>query len=148
LNKIVASYPTRSANKETIHKKWVLIDAKNAFLGRVASRIAHYLIGKHKRNFTTHINTGDHVIVINSAQVRLSGKKLDKKEYRTYTGYPGGQRVHTARQIKDKSPVRLMELAVKRMLPKNILGREMFRHLHVYEGTNHPHVSQKPAVVS
>lgn len=147
MNKIVASYQTFSANKETLQTKWVLIDAKNAYLGRVASRIAHHLIGKHKRIFTSHVNTGDHVIVINSSEVRLSGKKWDNKKYTSYTGYPGGQRIHTARQIKDKSSVRLMEFAVKRMLPKNIMGREMFRHLHIYEGASHPYSSQKPVVV-
>ena len=141
------SYKTVSANKETVDKQWVLIDVEGAVLGRVASKIASLLRGKHKPNFTPHVDCGDNVIVINADKVRLTGGKLDDKEYIRHTGYPGGQRSITARELQAQHPERLIENAVRGMLPKNRLGRDLFRNLRVYAGAEHPHGAQEPQVV-
>ena len=138
------SYRTVSANKETADKKWVVVDAKDQQLGRVSSMIAYVLRGKHKTNFTPHVDCGDNVIVINAEAVQLSGLKLSEKEYIWHTGFPGGQRTRTAEETLAKKPQDLIERAVKGMLPKNKLGRQMFRNLYVYSGSEHPHEAQKP----
>ncbi len=142
------SYKTISANKATVEKGWVVVDASNKVLGRVASEIAKMIRGKHKPSFTPNVDCGDNVIVINADKVRLTGKKWTDKEYIRHTGYPGGQRSQTPLEIKDrKSSTILVENAVRGMLPKNRLGRQLFRNLHVYEGSEHPHEAQKPAEV-
>lgn len=138
------SYKTLSANKETAEKNWVLVDAAGESLGRLASRVAYLLRGKHKTNFTPHVDCGDYVVVINASQIALSGKKVFAKEYISHTGYPGGQRFVTPEQLLDKQPTKVVENAVRGMLPKNRLGRQMFRNLHVYEGAEHKQEAQKP----
>jgi len=138
------SYKTVSANKATVNKEWVLIDAEGAVLGRMSSLVANMLRGKHKTNFTPHVDCGDNVIVINADKVVLTGEKWSKKEYVRHTGYPGGQRFTTAEEMLKKNPVSLVEIAVKGMLPKNRLGSALFRNLHVYAGNVHPHEAQKP----
>lgn len=141
------SYKTVSANKNTVQKNWVLVDVAGQPLGRISSFIASLIRGKHKTNFTPHVDTGDYVVVINAEQVKLTGKKLTEKEYISYTGYPGGQRFETPKEILQKHPERLVEYAVKGMLPKNRLGKALFNNLHVYVGSEHPHGAQKPVVV-
>ncbi len=138
------SYKTVSANKATVNKEWVIIDAEGAVLGRVASLIANMLRGKHKTNFTPHVDCGDNVVVINAEKVVLTGEKLSKKQYVRYTGYPGGQKFTTAQEKLKKNPIWLVENAVRGMLPKNRLGEALFRNMHVYAGTSHPHEAQKP----
>ena len=141
------SYKTVSANKATVNKEWVLVDAENMVLGRLASEVAKILRGKHKPEFTPHVDCGDNVIVINSEKVQLTGKKLTDRIYFSHSGYPGGQRTQTPKEILAKYPERLLEKAVKGMLPKNRLGRELFRNLHVVTGPEHKYVAQKPKVV-
>lgn len=138
------SYKTVSANKNTVEKEWVVVDASNMVLGRFISQVAMVLRGKHKPSFTPHVDCGDNVIVINAEKVRLTGNKMQNKEYIWHTGYPGGQRRRTAREVMEKDPRRIIEYAVKGMLPKNRLGRELFRNLHVYVGSEHPHEAQQP----
>jgi large subunit ribosomal protein L13 len=138
------SYKTSHANKATVEKAWVLVDAKDKVLGRVASQIAHIIKGKHKTSYTPHVDCGDHVVVINADKVKMTGKKWTDRVIFTHSGYPGGQREHTPAQIRAKHPERLVEHAVKGMLPKNRLGREQFRSLHVYVGLEHPHIAQQP----
>jgi len=138
------SYKTVSANKENVKKEWILVDATDQVLGRLTSKVAKILRGKHKANFTPHIDCGDNVIVINAEKVRLTGKKLDDRHYVRYSGYPGGQRSINVRSQMDKNPVVVIEKAVKGMLPKNRLGRAIFKNLHVYAGSEHPHKAQKP----
>jgi len=138
------SYKTVSANKATVNKEWVIIDAEGAMLGRLATLIASLLRGKHKTNFTPHVDCGDNVVVINAEKVSLSGTKWSDKEYIRHTGYPGGQRFTTAEKILQKNPAKIIEHAVKGMLPKNRLGRALFRNMHVYIGSDHPHEAQKP----
>ena len=138
------SYKTVSANKETVDKQWVLIDAEGQKLGRLASAVAHLLRGKNKTNFTPHVDCGDYVVVINAEKVDLSGNKFDAKEYIRHTGYPGGQRTLTASQVLEKHPERLVEYAVKGMLPKNKLGRAIYGNLKVFVGSEHTHEAQKP----
>jgi large subunit ribosomal protein L13 len=132
------------ANKETANKEWVLIDAENKVLGRLASEAAKILRGKYKTNFTPHADTGDNVIIVNADKIRLTGNKWDQKEYIRHTGYPGGQRVTTAKQMMAKNPIAMVENAVRGMLPKNKLGRQLFKNLHVYAGAEHKHEAQKP----
>jgi large subunit ribosomal protein L13 len=141
------SYKTVSANKATVNKEWVLVDAENMVLGRLASEVAKILRGKHKPEYTPHVDCGDYVIVINAEKVVLTGKKLTDKIYIRHTGYPGGQREQTPRDILAKYPERLVEKAVKGMLPKNKLGRQLFRNLHVVVGPEHKYAAQKPKVV-
>ena len=138
------SYKTVSANKATVNKEWVIIDAEGAILGRLASVVASMLRGKHKTNFTPHVDCGDNVIVINAEKVALSGEKMTDKEYIRHTGYPGGQRIVKADMMLKKNPISLVEHAVKGMLPKNRLGSALYRNLHVYAGMEHPHEAQKP----
>ncbi len=135
---------TISANKDTVNKDWIVVDANSQILGRFASRVAYILMGKHKPNFTPHVDCGDNVIIINAEKVKFTGNKLKQKEYLRYTGYPGGERVRTAEQMFTKFPERVIEMAVRRMLPKNRLGRKIFGNLHVYAGIKHSHDAQQP----
>lgn len=141
------SYKTISANKATVDKQWVLVDAESKTLGRLASEVAKMIRGKHKPNFTPHVDCGDNVIVINADKVKLTGKKWTDRVYLSYTGYPGGQKATTPRQLMEKSSTLLVERAVRGMLPKNRLGRSLFNNLHVFEGIEHPHEAQKPKTV-
>jgi large subunit ribosomal protein L13 len=138
------SYKTKSAKKEEVERKWFIIDAEGEVVGRLSSRIAHVLRGKHKASYTPHVDTGDYVIVINADKVRFTGQKMAQKTYLRHTGYPGGQRSTTPRDLLSKHPERILENAVRGMLPKNRLGRAMFKKLFVYVGTEHPHEAQKP----
>lgn len=138
------SYKTKSERKEDVVRSWYVIDGDGEIIGRTATRIANVLRGKHKPSYTPHIDTGDNVIVINAEKMRFTGNKLDQKEYDHYTGYPGGRKVRTAKEMFEKKPIAVIEKAVKGMLPKNKLGRAMFRKLYVYEGASHPHQAQKP----
>ena len=131
------SYKTVSANKNTVNKEWVLVDADGQALGRLASEVAKLLRGKHKPNYTPHVDCGDNVVVTNAAKVSLSGKKWESKTYIRHTGYPGGQRSLSAKELLAKDPARVVEKAVKGMLPKNKLGAELFRNLKVYSGEEH-----------
>lgn len=140
------SYKTVSANKATANKKWLVVDAEGQTVGRLASKVAKIIRGKHKTNFTPHADCGDNVIVINAEKVSFSGTKLVDKEYVRYTGYPGGQRITTAQDMLKKHPERLIEKAVKGMLPKNKLGRQLYTNLKVYTGTVHKHEAQQPEV--
>ncbi|HLP71859.1 MAG TPA: 50S ribosomal protein L13 [Bacteroidales bacterium] len=138
------SYKTVSANKATVNKEWVIIDAEGQVLGRLATLAASMLRGKHKTNFTPHVDCGDNVIIVNAEKVQLTGKKMSDKVYTRHTGYPGGQRFATAEQLMKKNPIALVEKAVKGMLPGNRLGSALYRNLHVYAGAEHPHEAQKP----
>lgn len=142
------SYKTVSANKETASKEWVVIDAENEVLGRLASKAALLLRGKLKPNYTPHVDCGDNVIVINAEKVRMTGKKWTDKEYVRHSGYPGGQKILNAKQMMGKNPVSIVEHAIKGMLPKNRLGSQMFRNLFVYAGPEHKHQAQKPKEVN
>ncbi len=141
------SYKTVSANKATVEKEWVLVDAEGQTLGRLSSVVALILRGKHKPSFTPHVDCGDNVIVINAEKVTMTGAKMTDKEYIRHTGYPGGQRIVKADELMKKHPVRLIEYAVKGMLPKNRLGSEIFRNLYVYEGPAHKHEAQQPKLI-
>lgn len=141
------SYKTISANKATTTKEWIVVDAEGLILGRMASKVAKILRGKNKASYTPHIDCGDYVIVINAEKVVLSGKKMSDKIYVRHTGYPGGQRKQTPTDILAKYPERLVEKAVKGMLPKNRLGRRLFTNLHVVIGAEHKYEAQKPRVV-
>lgn len=138
------SYKTISANKQTVEHKWFVVDAEGQPLGRLSTLIASTLRGKHKPSYTPHVDCGDNIIVINAEKVKLTGKKMTNKVYLTYSGYPGGQKKQTPREMLAKHPERLIETAVKGMLPKNKLGRAMFKKLFVYAGSEHPHAAQKP----
>lgn len=142
------SYKTISANANTINKEWVVLDVKNLPLGRAATVIANFLRGKHKTNYTPHVDCGDNVIVINAATVTLSGNKWEQKEYIRHTGYPGGQRSLNATQLHNKKDTRLVENAVKGMLPKNKLGAELFRNLRVFGGAEHKQEAQNPRTIN
>ncbi|HEY9116134.1 MAG TPA: 50S ribosomal protein L13 [Bacteroidales bacterium] len=142
------SYKTISANKNTVNKEWVLIDAENEVLGRLASVSAKFLRGKYKTNFTPHVDCGDNVIIINADKIRLTGNKWDQKEYIRHTGYPGGQRKTTATELMAKKPEAMVEKAIKGMLPKNKLGADLFRNLYVYAGTEHNQEAQKPKKIN
>lgn len=134
------------AKANEIERKWYVIDATDKVLGRLATEVATILRGKHKPTFTPHVDTGDFVIIINAEKVRLTGDKWDKKFHVYHTGYPGGRKEVTYKELRNKHPERIIELAVKGMLPKNRLGRSMYRKLKVYAGENHPHEAQKPEV--
>lgn len=138
------SYKTVYANKATVNKEWVLVDAEGETLGRLASRIAYILRGKNKVNFTPNVDCGDNVIVINADKIKISGKKEEEKLYVRYTGYPGGQRFTTPKELLEKNPAAVLEKAVKKMLPRTRLGRAIYGNLHVYAGPNHPHEAQQP----
>jgi large subunit ribosomal protein L13 len=142
------SYKTISANAATVQKEWIVVDAKGAVVGRLASQIARILRGKHKPSFTPHVDCGDNVIIINAEKVRFTGKKMTNKVYVRHTGYPGGQRFATPREILAKQPERILEKAIKGMLPKNRLGRRMFTNMYVYAGNEHPHQAQQPKEVT
>lgn len=142
------SFKTAYVTKETVEKGWVVVDAQSAVLGRLASNVARIIRGKNKPYFTPNVDCGDNVIVINADKVRLTGKKWEDKEYIRHTGHPGGQRIESPRELKDrKSSKFIIEKAVKGMLPKNRLGSELFRNLFVYEGSEHPHAAQQPKTV-
>lgn len=138
------SYKTKSQKKETVERKWLIVDAEGETVGRICSRIASVLRGKHKPSYTPHIDCGDYVIVINADKIRFTGQKESQKIYLHHTGYPGGQRSKTAKQLFAERPERIVENAVRGMLPKNRLGRAMFKKLFVYTGAEHPHEAQQP----
>ena len=133
--------------KETVERKWYVIDAEGKPLGRVASKAAHILRGKHKATYTPNIDCGDFIIIINAEKAILTGNKLDNKKYYNHSGYPGGFRERTAREMQEKYPIEMVERAVKEMLPKNRLGRQMYKKLFVYTGSEHPHLAQKPEIM-
>jgi large subunit ribosomal protein L13 len=137
---------TYTPKPEDIQREWFVIDAKDQTLGRLASQIAHLLRGKHKPIFAPHMDVGDYVIVINCDKVRVTGRKLDQKRYYWHSGYPGGIKSRTLREQMDRYPERVIETAVRGMLPKNSLGRKMIKKLKVYSGSSHPHEAQKPKV--
>ena len=136
--------PTFMAKAKDVERKWYLVDAADKTVGRLASEIAKVLSGKNKPIFTPHVDTGDYVIVINAEKVVFTGKKLKKKIYFHHTGYPGGARYASANEWKQKYPERIIEHAVRGMLPKNKLGEDMFRKLYIYNADKHPHAAQKP----
>ncbi len=138
------SYKTISANAATVEKNWLLVDAQNEPLGRVASKVASLIRGKHKTNFTPHVDCGDNVVVINAEKIKLTGNKWDDKKYITFSGYPGGQKTATAKEVMAKKPTFMFEKAVKGMLPKNKLGRAIIKNLYVYEGGEHQQAAQQP----
>jgi len=142
------SYKTASANKATVNKEWVLVDADGQTLGRLASKVAMLIRGKYKPNFTPHVDCGDNVVIINADKIHLTGNKWEAKSYIRHTGYPGGQRSLTATEMYQKDPARLVEKAVKGMLPKNKLGSALFRNLYVYTGTEHKHDAQNPKAIN
>lgn len=141
------SYKTVSANKENAEKKWLLVDAEGQTLGRMASKVAYMLRGKHKPNFTPHADCGDNVVIVNATKVVLSGNKKTEREYVRHTGFPGGQRFSTPQELLTKQPTKVVENAIRGMLPKNRLGRELFRNLYVYEGTEHKQIGQQPTSI-
>lgn len=138
------SYKTKSAKKEEVQRKWHIIDADGEIVGRMCTTVANLLRGKHKPSYTPHVDTGDFVIIVNAEKVRFTGEKWDKKEYQRYSGYPGGQKSRTAKEALEKKPHFIVENAVRGMLPKNRLGRQMFKKMFVYAGGEHPHAAQKP----
>ena len=142
------SYKTISANSATVNKEWLIVDAEGEVLGRLASKVAKLIRGKYKTNFTPHVDCGDNVIVINSEKVRLTGDKWDKREHFSHSGYPGGQKRTTPAQMLEKNPALLVETAVRGMLPKNRLGRSIFKNLHVVIGKEHTHEAQKPKEIN
>ena len=133
--------------KETVNRKWYVIDAENLPLGRVASKAANILRGKHKVTFTPHIDCGDYIIIVNAEKAVLTGNKLEDKMYYNHSMYPGGLRVRSAKVMKEQYPVEMVERAVKGMLPHNRLGRQMYKKLFVYAGAEHPHMAQQPEVM-
>ncbi|WP_102349474.1 50S ribosomal protein L13 [Bacillus sp. Marseille-P3661] len=137
---------TYMAKPQEVERKWLVIDAEGQTLGRLASEVASILRGKHKPTFTPHVDTGDHVIIINAEKIQLTGNKLNGKIYYRHTMHPGGLKTRTAKEMRDTRPEQMLELAIKGMLPKNSLGRQMFRKLNVYKGSEHPHQAQKPEV--
>jgi len=141
------SYRTISVNKESANKEWFVIDAENEILGRLSSKIATILRGKHKSNYTPHADCGDYVVVINAEKIRFTGKKMTDKIYKRYSGYPGGQTLTTPKDLLVKKPISIIEKGVKGMLPHNKLGDAMYRNLHVYAGTVHPHTAQQPKTI-
>ena len=141
------SYKTISANSETANKEWIVVDAADQSLGRVCSKVAKILRGKHKTNFTPHADCGDNVIVLNADKITLSGNKWEEKEYITFSGYPSGQKKIAAKDLMVKNPIAMVEKGVKGMLPKNRLGRAIYKNLFVYAGTEHKHEAQQPRTV-
>ncbi|HEY9060271.1 MAG TPA: 50S ribosomal protein L13 [Pseudobacteroides sp.] len=138
---------TFMAKSQEVERKWLIVDADGKPLGRLASEVAKLLRGKHKPTYTPHVDTGDHVIVLNAEKVVLTGKKLEQKMYRHYSGYPGGMKEIKYKHFMATKPERAVELAIKGMLPKNSLGRAMYRKLKVYKGTQHEHQAQKPEAI-
>ena len=141
------SYKTQLANKATVERGWIVVDADSQILGRLASQVARIIRGKHKASYTPHVDCGDRVIVINADKIRLTGKKWSDKQYVRHSGYPGGQRIATPLQLKAKSSSLIVESAVRGMLPKNRLGRKLFKNLYVYNAGEHPHEAQNPKVI-
>ncbi|HLS65707.1 MAG TPA: 50S ribosomal protein L13 [Pseudogracilibacillus sp.] len=135
---------TYMANDQTVERKWFVIDAEGARLGRLASEVATLLRGKHKPTYTPHVDTGDHVIIVNAEKIELTGNKWSDKKYYRHSGYPGGLTERTAAEMRDRRPEQMIELAVRGMLPKGSLGRKMFKKLHVYSGPEHNNDAQKP----
>ncbi len=142
------SYKTISANRNTVKKEWVLVDAEDQTLGRLASKVAKIIRGKNKPDYTPHVDCGDNVIVVNAEKVKLTGNKMQDKVYLRHTGYPGGQRELTAQQLLNRKPIALVETAVRGMLPKNKLGSKLYTNLHVFEGPSHNHEAQKPRTIN
>ena len=140
--------PTFSAKPETVERDWYVVDATNVPLGRLASAVASRLRGKHKPEFTPHVDTGDYIVVVNAEKVGVTGTKRDKKMYHRHSGYPGGLKSVSLGQLLDSKPERAIEYAVKGMLPKGPLGRAMFKKLKVYAGPNHRHAAQQPKSLS
>lgn len=138
---------TFMANPSTIERKWFVVDAEGKTLGRLAAEVAKVLRGKNKPTFTPHVDTGDHVIVVNAEKIRLTGKKLTDKKYFRHSGYPGGATIVKAGDMIAKHPERVVEMAVRGMLPKNSLGEKVYSKLHVYAGAEHPHAAQQPEVL-
>ncbi|WP_221569222.1 50S ribosomal protein L13 [Alkalihalobacillus sp. TS-13] len=132
------------AKPKEIDRKWYVVDAAGKTLGRLSSEVASVLRGKHKPTYTPHVDTGDHVIILNASKIELTGKKMSDKLYHRHTGHPGGLRTRTAQEMRDTRPEKMLELAIKGMLPKNSLGRKMAKKLHVYAGNEHPHQAQNP----
>jgi len=141
------SYKTISANKATAQKEWVIVDAADMVLGRLSSKVAKLLRGKYKPSYTPHVDCGDNVIILNAEKVKLTGNKLNQRLFFYYSGYPGGRKDVTPAQLIAKSPEKLVERAVKGMLPKNRLGSQLYRNLYVYAGTEHKHSAQQPKVI-
>ncbi|MBE3569051.1 MAG: 50S ribosomal protein L13 [Bacillales bacterium] len=135
---------TYMAKANEIERKWYVVDAEGQTLGRLASEVASILRGKHKPTFTPNVDTGDHVIIINAEKIELTGKKLTDKIYYRHSQHPGGLKTRTALEMRTNYPEKMLELAIKGMLPKGSLGRQMFKKLHVYAGSEHPHQAQKP----
>jgi large subunit ribosomal protein L13 len=142
------SYKTISARAQDVDRKWFVVDGENQVVGRLASRVASILRGKHKPSFTPHVDTGDFVIVVNADKVRFTGSKETDKQYFRHTGYPGGGRTRTPREVRERKPTFIVENAVKGMLPKGPLGRQMLKKLKAYAGTEHPHEAQQPEPLS
>ncbi len=142
------SYKTISANKATVNKEWLLVDAEGETLGRLASVTAKLIRGKYKTNYTPHVDCGDNVIIINAEKIQLTGNKWEGKRYFSHTGYPGGQKITNPKELIAKKPTALVEKAVKGMLPKNRLGSALFRNLYVYEGSEHNQEAQKPKQIN
>lgn len=141
------SYKTISANNATVNKEWFVVDAEGQVLGRLASRVAMILRGKHKPSYTPHVDCGDNVIIVNAEKVQLTGNKMNNKTYISHSGYPGGQREQKVTELLAKYPERVVEKAVKGMLPKNKLGRKLYGNLRVVVGAEHPYEAQQPKVV-
>lgn len=139
---------TYFATNEIVEHKWYVVDASGKVLGRLASQIAKYLRGKHKPEYTPHVDTGDYIVVINASQVKVTGNKEKEKVYYHHSGYPGGIKEATFEKLHAKDPTQIIELAVKGMLPKNPLGRDMLRKLKVYAGAEHPHAAQQPVEIN
>ncbi|MCM3570098.1 50S ribosomal protein L13 [Neobacillus mesonae] len=137
---------TFMANANNIERKWYVVDAEGKTLGRLATEVASILRGKHKPTYTPHVDTGDHVIILNASKIELTGNKINDKIYYRHTMHPGGLKQRTALEMRTKYSEKMLELAIKGMLPKNSLGRQMFKKLHVYAGSEHPHQAQKPEV--
>ena len=135
---------THSAKAHEVKRDWFIIDASDKVLGRLATEIARRLRGKHKAEYTPHVDTGDYIVVTNAQKVVVTGKKFKNKMYYHHSGFPGGIKSISFEKLQDKNPIRIIELAVKGMLPKNTLGREMYRKLKVYSGSEHPHAAQQP----
>ena len=141
------SYKTKSAKPAEVQRQWFIVDGDQKIVGRMATRIASILRGKHKPSFTPHVDVGDHVIVINADKVRFSGTKEANKTYFSHSGYPGGVRVQTVKDLRERKPEFIVESAVRGMLPKGPLGRQMFKKLKVYAGPEHPHAAQNPSML-
>lgn len=139
---------TYFATTEQIEHKWYLVDASNQVLGRLATQVAKYLRGKHKPEYTPHADTGDYIIIVNAAKIKVTGKKEQEKVYYTHSGYPGGIKETNFAKLLAKDPRKVMEIAVRGMLPKNPLGRAMIKKLKVYAGAEHPHTAQQPEVIN